>query len=208
MDIDKYGEDLNIEPLHAWIRTNGIRKTASAYLQLDAWDGEYIVAIDDGYWRVGTKKNKTVLFLEKGEIITFNCLHPFSNLDYFKYEALSTSTYYIVALEKIFEQHEDIGLLRCVYHAVANNAQKIIYNLSALHEGNAYREVKMAIEWLYALPVEIKRNYSAISFILETTTVSRSHALSILKSLRQGGYIVISGSGHLIKIEKKLPLSY
>ncbi|WP_423144743.1 helix-turn-helix domain-containing protein [Pseudomonas chlororaphis] len=72
---------------------------------------------------------------------------------------------------------------------------------------DAYREVKYSIEWLIQLPEIIRRRFSLISFITYTTRVSRSHALSIVKALKTGGYLEMY-DGHIIEILRPLPERY
>lgn len=77
----------------------------------------------------------------------------------------------------------------------------------SLCTSDAYHEVKYAIEWLIKLPEKIREKFSLISFITYISRVSRSHALSIIKALKIGGYIEMY-DGHLIKILHRLPDRY
>ncbi|MFJ7315474.1 helix-turn-helix domain-containing protein [Pseudomonas sp. NPDC098747] len=72
---------------------------------------------------------------------------------------------------------------------------------------DSYREVRYSLEWLASTPTKIRMAISAIYFVTNTSKVSRSHALSIIKALRIGGYVEMK-EGYLIRLLKALPERY
>ncbi|MBK5416166.1 helix-turn-helix domain-containing protein [Pseudomonas sp. TH31] len=121
-----------------------------------------------------------------------------------QYEVLSHSIYYELPMKRVHLAAANVELLKGIFEFMTRNTSNISNKWLNQCIGDSYTEVKSALEWMNALPDLIRAKYTAIAFITDTTGVSRSHALSIMKSLKQGGYIDMD-SGHLIKIKKNSP---
>ncbi len=123
------------------------------------------------------------------------------------YEILSRSTYYEIPMKYIYLATDNKELLKGILDFMIWNTSNISSKWLNQCIGDSYTEVKSALEWMNALPDFIRASFTAIAFITDTTGVSRSHALSIMKSLKLGGYIEMEG-GYLKKIIKTLPNGY
>ncbi|MCU1750251.1 helix-turn-helix domain-containing protein [Pseudomonas sp. 6D_7.1_Bac1] len=197
----------SIRYLYAWIKKNGAKKTVNPGEELLETDENSIFSIESGAWRLLVGDQKVISIIGPGGIVLLDHQPQYHNVPSSRYEVVSCSTYYEFPMEGIHLAASDKELLKGLFDFMTWSACDISNKWLMQCLGDSYTEVKSALEWMNALPEAIRSKFTAIAFITDTTGVSRSHALSIMKSLKQGGYIEMDG-GHLINIIKKLPDGY
>ncbi|TPG63829.1 helix-turn-helix domain-containing protein [Pseudomonas arsenicoxydans] len=197
----------SIHYLYAWIKKNGTRKTIEAGEKLLEVSGNSIFTIESGAWRLLIGGQKVINIIGPGGIVVLDHQPPSYTGPSGRYEILSRSTCYVLPMRNIHLAAADKNLLKGIFDFMTWNTSYLSNKWLNQCLGDSYAEVKSALEWMDVLPDSIREQFTAISFVTDTTGVSRSHAMSIMKSLKQGSYIEMEG-GHLIKIMKKLPDGY
>ncbi|WP_223518933.1 helix-turn-helix domain-containing protein [Pseudomonas sp. GL-B-19] len=197
----------SIHYLYTWIKKNGFRKTIDAGEKLSGITEHSIFTIESGAWRLLIGGHKVINIIGPGGIVVLDHQPPSYTGPSGRYEVLSRSTYYELPMENIHLAAADRNLLKGIFDFMTWNTSNLSSKWLNQCLGDSYAEVKSALEWMNELPNSIREKFTAISFVTDTTGVSRSHALSIMKALKQGGYIEMEG-GHLIKITKTLPEGY
>lgn len=181
-------------------------KTVEAGTQLPSWNDAHLYLIADGILEVRVGDSKILDFAWKDELVLVDghASLPLNNRLYCK--SIVQSSYYEIAIESL--QHEaSAEITRCLYEYASWRSNHLCNRWLSLCTNDAYHEVKYAIEWLMQLPEEVRKQLSLIGFIINTSRVSRSHALSIIKALKTGNYIEIR-CGCITKILKALPERY
>lgn len=197
----------NISYLHNWIKMNGTIKIAEAGATPFRSSNNSIFSIESGVWRLLIGDRKVIGIVGSGGVVLLNKSTQNYNNPPNKCEIVSRSVYYELPEECIHLAAADKSLLKGILDFMKLNASNISNKWLGQCMNDGYAEVKYALEWMNVLPETVKTKFTAISFITDTTGVFRSHALSIMKSLKQGGYIEVDG-GYLVHIIKKLPDGY
>jgi hypothetical protein len=197
----------SIHYLCAWIKKNGSQKTIDAGEGLSEIGENTILAIESGAWRLLIGDEKVINIIGPGGIVALDHQPPSYTGPSGRVEVLIHSTYYELPIKDIQLAAADRNLLKGIFDFMTYNTSNLSNKWLNQCLGDSYAEVKSALEWMIILPESIREKFTAISFITDTTGVSRSHALSIMKSLKEGGYIETEG-GHLVKITRKLPDGY
>lgn len=196
----------NLDYLRAWIKRNPTKRLKPEET-LMVNDDASIFLIDSGTWKVLIGDDKVIDILCEGGIVWLDSMYKRFCGHRVWCEAISHSTYYELSLDEVYQNLGDRKLQLGVLELLAWNA----YNISNrwLDEciSDSYGSVKHSLEWMNKLPTSVRSSVSVISFVSDTTGVSRSHALAIIKSLKQGGYIEMN-EGHLARIVQKLPNHY
>ncbi len=197
----------NIHYLHNWIKKNGAAKIAEPGAPFIDSNRNLVLSIESGSWRLFVGDQKVIGVVGAGGIVWVNrftqqCKGPAN-----KCEVMSRSVYYELPEEFIQLAAADASLVKGIFDFMTWNTSNISRKWLAQCVNDGYAEVKSALEWVNQLPETVKIKCTAISFVTDTTGVSRSHALSIMKSLKQGGYIEMDG-GYLVRIIRKLPEGY
>jgi len=196
-----------IHYLHNWIKKNGVTKIAEPGMPLLESGKNVVLSIESGAWRIFVGDKKVIGIVGSGGIVWVNSFAQQCGGPSNKYEIVSRSVYYELPEEFIHLAVADDLLLKGVFDFMAWNTSNISRKWLAQCVNDGYAEVKSALEWVNDLSETVKAKCTAISFVTDTTGVSRSHALSIMKSLKQGGYIEMDG-GYLVRITRKLPEGY
>lgn len=191
----------NISYLHNWIKMNGTIKIAEAGATPFRSSNNSIFSIESGVWRLLIGDRKVIGIVGSGGVVLLNKSTQNYNNPPNKCEIVSRSVYYELPEECIHLAAADKSLLKGILDFMKLNASNISNKWLGQCMNDGYAEVKYALEWMDVLPETVKTKFTAISFITDTTGVSRSHALSIMKSLKQGGYIEVDG-GYLVHIIK------
>ncbi|MDI2145885.1 helix-turn-helix domain-containing protein [Pseudomonas sp. ITA] len=206
---DVFGAEFNsldLDYLREWIRRKPARLLRPKQT-LMINDGASIFLIDTGAWKVLIGDNKVINILCEGGMVWIDGMFRRDCGHRVWCEAISYSTYYELSLDEIYQNVFDRKLQHDVLELLAWNSYDISSRWLDQCVSDSYGSVKHALEWMNKLPMSVRSSVSVISFVNETTGVSRSHALSIIKSLKQGGYIEMN-EGHLVRIIQKLPSRY
>lgn len=190
-----------------WIRTNTDLKVAQSGAVIHAACESTLLLLEEGVWRLLVDQRKTLGVLVPGGMLWLD--RP--PRDYpgatSRCEVMISSTYYEVPMRLVRESADSERLLAGVLEFASFNSRTIT-NMWLDQCGNdSYRKIRTALERMSKLPESIRFRLSAISYVVDTTGISRSHALAIMKSLKEGGYIDID-AGYLMGIARKMPAAY
>jgi hypothetical protein len=206
---DAFGVDFtskNLEYLRAWTKKNSPKRLKPGET-LTVNEGASIFFIESGTWKVLIGDNKVIDILCEGGIVWLDSMYKHSSGHRVFCEAISYSTYYELPIGEVCQNLGDRKLQLGVLELLAWNSYNISNRWLDQCISDSYGSVKHSLEWMNKLPASVRSSVSVISFVSDTTRVSRSHALAIIKSLKQGGYIEMK-EGHLARIIQKLPNHY
>jgi hypothetical protein len=206
---DAFGADFaskRLDYLRTWIKQNPIKRLKPEET-LTVNKGASIFLIDSGTWKVLIGQNKVIDILCEGGIVWLDSMFKRSCGHRVWCEAISHSSYYELSLEDVYQNIGDRRLQLGVMELLAWNSHHISNRWLDQCVSDSYGSVKHSLEWMNTLPASVRSSVSVISFVSDTTGVSRSHAQAIIKSLKQGGYIEMN-EGHLARITQKLPNRY
>lgn len=200
-------ENINIKYLYTWIKENGVMKVASPGIQGLENSGGAIFSIESGTWRLFIGERKVISIVGPGSIVWLNKFTENHDGPSYKCEIVSHSIYYELPEESLHLGVADKSLLKGAFDFMKLNTNNISNKWLSQCLNDKYTHVKSALEQINEMPSSIKSKFSVISLITDTTGVSRSHALAIMKSLKAGKYIETDG-GYFVRILKKLPVGY
>jgi len=194
------------EQFYLFMKESGDRNVASEKTDISNASRRKVIAIESGFVKVLTN-GVMINLLSKGAIIGLDNLSRDSYCDLISCVAMTKLHYYEMDADEFVRTLESKGLVGETVGAVSKQFHQICHYVMCQNLNDSYSSVKKSIEWLNQLPFCIRSKYTAISFIEETTAVSRSHALSIIKNLKIGNYIKVD-QGYLKEIIIPLPERY
>lgn len=193
--------------LQEWIRANTEMKYAAKGSAVHIERENTLLLVAEGVWRLWVGQRKTLGVLVPGGMLWLDL--PPANYPgaTSRCEGMTCSRYYEAPIRLIRQSPDSEILLAGILEFASFNSRTITNMWLDQCVNDSYRKIRFALERMIELPESIRLRLSAISYVMDTTGISRSHALSIMKSLKEGGYIDID-SGYLMGIAKKMPMAY
>lgn len=114
--------------------------------------------------------------------------------------------YELIPLEEVMKRVESLKLWENLSYILMYNMKLMVNDHSKAVGRGTYEIIRSSIVELMAETDDIKTKINACDYIQSRTNISRSRIMSILKDLKEGGYIDIE-KGRLININQ-LPLKY
>jgi hypothetical protein len=193
--------------LRTWINKLGTLRWADEGTAISCIDNKTIVYVEDGAWQMLVGGRKTINIVCAGGIVWLE-KSLFENAENAtQYKIIAHTKYYELAINSLSLSTLDPRFIDGVFDFVSRHLAEISSKWLTQCTNDSYEKIKTSLEWIDALPPMIKAKFTLICFINTTTGVSRSHALAIVKALKEGEYIEMD-RGYLVRILKKLPCSY
>lgn len=196
-----------LQYLRAWIKKHGVCKVADVDDKVTSIDGKSLIYIEGGAWQLIVGEHKTINIICAGGIICLDCVPSERAVKHTQHKIIARTTYYEFPISQIQLSSIDPRFINSIFDFVILSAREISNKWLVQCTNDSYKKIKISLEWINSFPDDVKCKFTLIHFISATTGVSRSHALAIVRSLKLGEYIEID-RGYLVRILKKLPLSY
>jgi hypothetical protein len=167
-----------------------------------------IYAIERGVWEMYDGHGVAIRHVSGRSIIGLENNLPNVSSDMpVTYKAITTSLCYECGSQELKTLEGDNDFLKAELEYMSWSWREIMQSHYILTSSCAYLKIKYAIEWIDASKEIYRKGQTLISFICSRTNVSRSHAMEILKKLKQGGYIRLE-NGYLMELCRRLPEGY
>ncbi|AMS16482.1 hypothetical protein A3218_19965 [Pseudomonas chlororaphis] len=193
--------------LRTWIYKLGTLKWADEGEAIFSTENKSIVYIEDGAWQMFVGGQKTLNIVCAGGLVWLKKALFEKMEESTQYKIISRTKYYELPINSSSLSTLDPRLIDGVFDFITRHLAEVSRKWLTQCTNDSYEEIKASVEWVDSLPATIKAKFTLISFINTTTGVSRSHALAIVKALKEGEYIEVD-RGYLVRIMKKLPCSY
>lgn len=193
--------------LRTWINKLGTLRWADEGTAISCIDNKTIVYVEDGAWQMLVGGRKTINIVCGGGIVWLEKSLFENTENATQYKIISHTKYYELAINSLSLSTLDPRFIDGVFDFISRHLAEISSKWLTQCTNDSYEKIKTSLEWINSLPPMIKAKFTLICFINTTTGVSRSHALAIVKALKEGEYIEMD-RGYLVRILKKLPCSY
>jgi hypothetical protein len=193
--------------LQSWIYKFGALRRASEGTVISSIDEKAIVYVEDGAWQMVVGGRQTINIVHAGGIVWLEKPLPENIENSTQYKIISDTKYYELPINSTSLSILDPRLVNGVFDFMSRHLSELSSKWLIQCTNDSYEKIKTSLEWIDTLPAVIRAKFTLICFISTTTGVSRSHALAIVKALKEGEYIEMD-RGYLVRILKKLPSSY
>ncbi|TMU73931.1 hypothetical protein FGA82_21915 [Pseudomonas fluorescens] len=193
--------------LRTWISKLGTLRWADEGTAIASIDVKAIVYVEDGAWQMLVGGRKTINFVSAGGIVWLEKPPLDHAEEATQYKIISSTKYYELPINSISLSTLDPCFIDGVFEFISRHLRELSTKWLIQCTNDSYEKIKTSLEWIDSLPAVIKTKFTLICFVNTTTGVSRSHALAIVKALKEGEYIEME-RGYLVRIIKKLPCSY
>ncbi|MDI2145903.1 helix-turn-helix domain-containing protein [Pseudomonas sp. ITA] len=190
-----------------WINKLGTPRSADEGEAIYGADNKAIVYIEDGAWQMLVGGKKTIDIVCAGGIVWLEKALLKNTAETTQYKIISPSRYYELQINPTTLSSLDPRFIDGVFDFISRHLREISNKWLIQCTNDSYEKIKSSLEWIDSQPPFIKEKFTLIFFISTTTGVSRSHALAIVKALKEGEYIEVD-RGYLVRILRKLPPSY
>jgi len=193
--------------LRTWISKLGTLRWADEGTAIAGMDDKAIIYIEDGAWQLLVGGRKTINFVGAGGIVWLEKPPNDYAEDATQYKIISNTKYYELPINATSLSMLDPRFIDGIFEFISRHLRELTTKWLIQCTNDSYEKIKTSLEWIDSLPLVIKTKFTLICFINTTTGVSRSHALAIVKALKEGEYIEMD-RGYLVRILKKLPCRY
>ncbi|MFJ2715230.1 helix-turn-helix domain-containing protein [Pseudomonas sp. NPDC087346] len=193
--------------LQSWIKMYGEFRVADEGDKISTIDKRALILVEEGAWQMIVGGQKTMNIICAGGMVWLDSLVPEDTRELTYYKIISRTKYYELPISSISFSVPDPEFVNGIFDFVTRSSCEISNKWLTQCTNDSYKQIKNSLEWIASLPNSIKEKFTIIFFISATTGVSRSHALAIVKALKEGSYIEVN-RGYLVRILKKLPSSY
>ncbi|MFJ2714859.1 helix-turn-helix domain-containing protein [Pseudomonas sp. NPDC087346] len=208
--LQHHGEERSnnsTQRLRLWIRENGVRKSANKGEKIFSTNKRSVIWIESGAWQMLIGTHKTMNIIYTGGITWLDNSPSKNAKETIQYNIIERTTYYELHINQVALAALPCQVFDSLFDLVSRHSRDLSNKWLFQCTSDSYQKIKASLEWINSLPCSIKSELTLIFLINATTGVSRSHALAIIKSLKEGDYIEVY-QGCLVRILKKLPCSY